>query len=134
MPQIVFDADKTPTTVPMAPVNVPVDLKVDSCELGVSSESSKNPGAPQYKVVAKLVAPGELYDGDNMYLYFTDVLKDRKALIKLNQLATACGIDIKSGKWETEQLIGCAFKATLSVKAAGNGYDEGRNLKAYINP
>jgi hypothetical protein len=133
-PQIEFNAAETPTTVPLAPAGVPVDLKIELCELGESGPNSKNPGTPQYKVCLRVVAPGELYDGDSLFMYYSDVPRDRKQLIRFNQLATAAGLDTKSGKWETEQLIGKAIKAVLSVKPAGGGFDEGRNVKSFINP
>jgi hypothetical protein len=130
-PQIEFTGQE-PKTVPMAPVGSPVNLKIDSCELGETSEQAKNPGQPMYKVVLTVQAPGELYDGDRIYVNFVNPAGDLRQKIQFGQLFSAAGMP-PTGALDTEQLIGKVVKAILRAKPASGDFPESRAVKSYIS-
>ncbi len=128
MPKIELTPE-TPMEAPLAPAGKALEFEVKE----IVEETSKKTGEEipaRLKCTFVIIAPGEAYDGDNVFEYVNEWRTDPRAKVELNRLVRAVGLP--SGPTDTEQLIGRKGKLVLKVKPAKGEYAEGRALKDFV--
>ena len=85
--------------------------RISSVKLGETSEKAKYPGSPMLLLQAKVIAGEE--HADHTFLFNVILPSDNateeynsKAVARLKRLAIACGIEIDSDDFDTEDLMG----------------------------